>query len=184
MPPSPWVGNTSSASSSIRLYPFQHTAMLQHTVMKIEMKMLSPTVTHPAQGVMATSPTTAPIAAPMAEGLRPRRVSRVIHVTMAVAAAVLVLRNAEMAMPSAARELPPLNPNHPSHRSAAPRSTKGTLAGLDDSPAAVWRRPRNIAPARAATPEAACTTMPPAKSCTWSIPNSPSGCHVQCASGQ
>ena len=92
--------------------------------------MLSPTLTHPAQGVMATSPTTAATAAPCAEGRRPSTQSKNIHATMAVAAAVLVLRNAAMAIPSAASELPPLNPNHPNHSNAAPRSTNGILAAL------------------------------------------------------
>ena len=148
-----------------------------------EINTLWPTVTHPAQGVMATRPTTAPMAAPMAEGLRPRRASNATHVTIAVAAAVLVLRNADTATPSAASELPPLNPNQPSQSNAAPRSTNGTLAGLAASCEGV-RRPRNIAPARAAIPEAACTTMPPAKSWTCIVANSPSGCQVQWASGQ
>ena len=110
---------------------------------------------------MATRPTTAPIAAPIAEGLSPLMASKATHVTIAVAAAVLVFKNADTAIPSAASELPPLNPNHPSHNNAAPSNTNGTFAGFAESCDCV-RFPRNNAPARAAIPDAACTTMPPA----------------------
>ena len=65
---------------------------------------------------------------------------------------------------------------------AAPSSTNGTLAGFDSADDV--RLPRNSAPAKAATPDAACTTMPPAKSCTCIMANSPLGCQVQWASGQ
>ena len=43
--------------------------MLQHIVITKAMNTLCPTVTHPAHGVMATNPTTAPMAAPIADGL-------------------------------------------------------------------------------------------------------------------
>ena len=155
--------------------------MLQMSVVTNEMNMLCPTVTQPALGVIATSPTTAPMAAPIADGRRPSTQSRNTHVAMAVAAAVLVLRNAEIATPSAASDDPPLKPNQPSHNNAAPSSTNGIFAAL---PSSLLRFPRKMAPARAATPDAACTTIPPAKSCTCICAKIPSGCHVQCASGQ
>lgn len=132
---------------------------------------------------MATRPTTQPTAAPMADGLRPRKQSKNIQLIIAVADAVLVLRNALTAIPSAWSELPALNPNQPSHSMAAPSSTNGMLAGsllrVDG-----LRRPRNMAPARAATPDDACTTIPPAKSTTPHFRNNPSGCYVMWASGQ
>ena len=59
------------------------------------------------------------------------------------------------------------------------------LAGVCAS-LARWllRRPRTIAPASAAKPADMCTTVPPAKSITPHLKKSPSGCQVQCASGQ
>ena len=102
-------------------------------------KILCPTVTYPADGVMATKPTTQPTAAPIADGLRPRRQSKNIHVIMAVAEAVFVFKKAFTACPSAWSEEPALKPNHPNHNSAAPRSTNGILAG---SLFSVLRRPK------------------------------------------
>ena len=129
---------------------------------------------------MATNPTTAPIAAPMAEGLRPNKQSKNTHVIIAVAEAVLVFKKAFTAIELAANEDPALNPNQPSQSMAAPNRTNGTFAGFPDA----LRRPRNMAPAKAATPEEACTTIPPAKSNTPICRRNPSGCHVQCARGQ
>lgn len=163
IPPVPWVGKTSRASSMLD-FSLQCTATLHTRVVRTAMMKLWDVVTTSAQGVMATSPTTAPTAAPMPDGLRPRRQSKNIQHIMAVAPEVLVLRKALTAMPSAANPEPPLNPNHPSQRSAAPRMTKGMLAGRCCSVFALARRPRKRAPARAATPDDACTTMPPAKS--------------------
>ena len=151
--------------------------MLQIMVMTKEMKMLCPTVTYPAEGVIATKPTTHPTAAPMAEGLRPRRQSKKIQVIMAVAEAVLVLRNALIACPSACSEEPALKPNQPSHNMAAPKRTNGMLAGSLLRVSA-FLRPRKMAPASAATPLEACTTIPPAKSITPHFINKPSGCQV------
>ena len=82
-----------------------------------------------ADGVIATNPTTAPMAAPIADGLRPRRQSNTTQVIMAMADAVLVLRKARTAIESAANEEPALNPNQPNQSMAAPNKTKGTLAG-------------------------------------------------------
>ena len=68
--------------------------MLQIMAMTNEMKMVCPTLTYPADGVHATSPTTQPTAAPIADGLRQRRQSKNIHVIMAVAEAVVVFKKA------------------------------------------------------------------------------------------
>ena len=118
-------------------------------------------MTYPAEGVMATRPTTAPIAAPIADGLRPRRQSKNIHTSMAVAEAVFVFRKALIATPSAANEEPALNPNQPSQSMDAPNITYGIFAGVCVCSLLL---PRKMAPAKAATPEEACTTIPPAKS--------------------
>ena len=130
---------------------------------------------------MATRPTTAPIAAPIADGLRPRRQSKNIHTSMAVAEAVFVFRKALIATPSAANEEPALNPNQPSQSMDAPNITYGIFAGVCVCSLLL---PRKMAPAKAATPEEACTTIPPAKSITPIWRRNPSGCQVQCASGQ
>src|SRR5262245_49849842 len=95
----------------------------------VPMKMLAPTLTYPAAGVIATNPTTAPMQAPKAEGLRPRIASNRIHASMAAAEAVLVARKAEVASSEAASADPALKPNHPNHNIPVPRMTKGTLAG-------------------------------------------------------
>ena len=111
-------------------------------------------MTYPAEGVMATRPTTAPTAAPIADGLRPRRQSKKSQVIMAVAEAVLVFRKALTATPSAAREEPALKPNQPNQSMAAPKITKGIFAGTWGV-AAFLRCPKNKAPVKAATPEEA-----------------------------
>ena len=96
---------------------------------------------------MATNPTTAPIA----EGLRPLKQSNTTQVIIAVADAVFVFKKAFTAIELAAKEDPALNPNHPNQSIAAPNNTNGILAGCPDS----FLLPKNIAPAKAATPEEA-----------------------------
>src|SRR2546427_12695593 len=86
-------------------------------------------VTYPDAGVIATSPTTRPVAAPTAVAFPVRNQSRQAHVTMAIAAAVLVLVKASAASPLAARADPALKPNQPNHRSPAPSRTSGTVCG-------------------------------------------------------
>src|SRR6266852_1758949 len=85
--------------------------------------------TNPEAGVMATSPATAPEAAPSTVGL-PRVIHSVnIQPSAAAAAAVLVARNALAASPLASSALPALNPNQPNHSSAAPMTVMGRLCG-------------------------------------------------------
>src|SRR2546428_440244 len=79
-------------------------------------------VTYPAAGVIATRPTTRPVAAPTAVALPVRNQSRQAHVTIAIAAAVLVLVKASAASPLAARADPAVEPKQPNHRSPAPRN--------------------------------------------------------------
>src|SRR4051794_8582564 len=94
------------------------------------MMMLSRTVTKPAAGVIATSPTTAPMHAPRAEGLLPRSQSKNIQPSIAEAEAVLVVANAIVAEPLAPTAEPALKPNQPNQSIPVPRSTNGTLAGV------------------------------------------------------
>src|SRR5262245_39925330 len=85
--------------------------------------------TKPEAGVMATSPATAPDAAPSTVGL-PRVAHSVnIQPSAAAAAPVLVAVNAVAARPLASSALPALNPNQPNHRSAAPMTVIGRLCG-------------------------------------------------------
>src|ERR671923_899000 len=85
--------------------------------------------TKPEAGVMATSPATAPDAAPSTVGL-PRLAHSVnIQPSAAAAAPVLVAVNALAASPLASSALPALNPNQPNHSSAAPITVIGRLCG-------------------------------------------------------
>src|SRR5512146_3305964 len=92
------------------------------------MAMAERGVTKPAAGVMATSPTTAPVTMPSTLGLLSRQL-RNIQTTAASAAAVLVVTTALTASPLAARALPPLKPNQPIHNKPAPRTVRGILLG-------------------------------------------------------
>src|SRR5215475_3708649 len=86
-------------------------------------------VTKPAAGVTATSPATAPDAAPRTVGL-PRELHSVnIHASAAAAVAVLVVVKACAARPLAASALPALKPNQPNHRRLAPITVSGRLCG-------------------------------------------------------
>src|SRR5262245_16046193 len=85
--------------------------------------------TKPAAGVMATSPATAPVAAPSTVGF-PRSIHSVnIQPSAAAAAAVLVARKALAARALASRALPALNPNQPNQSRAAPMTLSGRLWG-------------------------------------------------------
>src|SRR5512134_4077298 len=86
-------------------------------------------VTKPAAGVTATSPATAPDAAPSTVGF-PRELHSVnIQPSAAAAAAVFVVVKACPASPLAPSALPALNPNHPNQRSPAPMTVRGRLCG-------------------------------------------------------
>src|SRR6266513_2891739 len=133
-------------------------------------------VTYPEAGVIATSPTTRPVAAPTAVALPLRIQSRQVHVTMAIAAAVLVAVKAWAARPLAARADPALKPNQPNHSNPAPSSTSGTLWGTIGTRLKSRRGPSMRAATSAETPELMCTTVPPAKSSApsfWSQPPAP-----------
>src|SRR5262245_63695038 len=85
--------------------------------------------TQPQAGVMATSPATAPDAAPSIVG-----VPRWIHsandqASAAAAVARIVFANTIAVNPFASRPEPTLKPNQPTHSSEAPIITSGRLCG-------------------------------------------------------
>ena len=79
---------------------------------------------------------------------------------------------------------PALNPNHPSHRIAAPVMTIGTLCGMNEREPNPLRAPMYSTAASAAAPALMWTTVPPAKSIAPSpaAPSHPSA-KTQCATG-
>src|SRR4029079_13296242 len=86
----------------------------------------------PAAGVIATRPTTMPVAAPTAVGLPARARSSRVQTSSVPIGARNVVVNASAAEGLAASALPALNPNQPNQRSPAPNSVKGTLCGSND----------------------------------------------------
>src|SRR2546427_13240688 len=108
--------------------------------------------TNPEAGVMATSPATAPEAAPSTVGL-PRIVHSVnIQPSAAAAAAVLVARNPLAARPLAPRALPALKPNQPNHSSPAPITVIRRVWGRHGRGPQPLRLPRTRAPTNADIP--------------------------------
>src|SRR5437667_10817618 len=139
--------------------------------------------TNPDPGVIATSPATAPEAAPSTVGL-PRALHSVnIHPSAAAAVAVLVTTKALVASAPALSALPALKPNQPNHRRAAPVTVRGRLCGGMGSRPYPRRRPMTSAAASAETPELMCTTVPPAKSSAPTRLSHPPVPQTQCASG-
>ncbi|MNE59809.1 hypothetical protein D3C80_1549270 [compost metagenome] len=86
--------------------------------------------TNPAAGVIATSPTTAPMHAPKAETFLPLILSKKTQVSMAEAEATVVVAKAIAAVPLAAKAEPALKPNQPNQSIPVPNKTKGILAGM------------------------------------------------------
>src|SRR5215468_9571745 len=86
-------------------------------------------VTNPEAGVIATSPATAPDAAPNIVGLPVLIHSAIIQPNAAREAAVCVAMNALDARPFAPSADPALNPNQPTHSIAEPITAKGKLCG-------------------------------------------------------
>src|SRR5690349_8067235 len=85
--------------------------------------------TKPAAGVMATSPATAPEIAPSALALPFFNHSAALQPNAAAAAPKCVATNALAANPLAARALPALNPNQPTHNRHAPMKLSTRLWG-------------------------------------------------------
>lgn len=76
---------------------FQWTTALLTMLAIVPIVMLAATLTYPAAGVIATSPTTAPTHAPTADAFLPRITSNAIHASAAAADAVFVVANASAA---------------------------------------------------------------------------------------
>ena len=108
--------------------------------------------TNPAAGVIPTSPAMAPDARPNSVGFLLYFHSTNSQARPLMAAAVFVTRNAEAAIPSAASALPALNPNHPNHKSPAPRAVNVTLDGIIASFPYPFLFPRNKASTSPETP--------------------------------
>src|SRR5499433_3733934 len=126
-------------------------------------------VTYPEAGVIATSPATAPDAAPSTVGL-PRLIHSVnIQPSAAAAAPVLVAVNALAARPLASSALPALNPNQPIHSKEAPITVIGRLCGCMGWCPKPRRLPIMIAQMRADTSDEMCTTVPSAKSSAFLV---------------
>ena len=78
--------------------------------------------TKPDPGVIATSPATAPDAAPRTVGLPRYAHSAIIHERAAAAVEIWVTTKAEVAREPDATALPPLKPNQPNQSRAAPKT--------------------------------------------------------------
>src|SRR4051794_29004641 len=86
--------------------------------------------TKPDAGVIATSPATAPEIAPSTLGLPPLIHSATTQPSVAAAAPKWVATKALVASPEAARALPALNPNQPTHSRLAPMKLRTRLCGF------------------------------------------------------
>src|SRR5687768_11811356 len=89
--------------------------------------------TLPAAGVIATSPATAPEAAPSIEGRPLNSHSANVHDSTAHAVARKVLMKASVAELPASSAEPALKPNQPTHSSEAPIIVIGRLCGVSAS---------------------------------------------------
>src|SRR5262245_10701670 len=129
IPPTAWTPNTSSESSAprIRLRPLTPQRHSPPAAKPITNAPGMPTL--PAAGVIATRPATAPEAAPSIDGLPLKSHSRNDQESTAQAVARKVLMKASAAEVLASRADPALNPNQPTHSSAAPVIVRGRLCG-------------------------------------------------------
>src|SRR5438067_1724480 len=141
--------------------------------------------TKPDAGVIATRPATAPVQMPMTVGLPRTAHSTNIQVSAATAVAICVTVIAMPATTLLATAEPALKPNQPTHNSEAPMKVSTMLC---PGPVSL-RLPRHSAAIRPAVPELTCTTVPPAKSSTFTqaselpLERKPSGLQTQCAIG-
>ena len=85
--------------------------------------------TQPEAGVMAANPAMAPVAKPRALGLPFLIHSMKIQVSAATLGEIWVTTTAIAAWPLAAKALPPLNPNQPTHSMAVPMRFMVILCG-------------------------------------------------------
>src|SRR6185312_10991298 len=191
-PPTRCTPTTSSESSYPNL-DFSPTASGQIEPAIKPTKIAPIGVTAPQAGVMATSPATAPEAAPTPVTCPSLIFSTPSQARVAAQVAVNVVTITIAADVPAASADPPLNAYQPAHSRPAPSSVSGTLCGLRNFP-----KPRDlpstIATASAAAPELMCTAVPPAKSMALSLlaiqppvasgVTTPSNANTQCATGK
>src|SRR6185295_6174527 len=129
--------------------------------------------TNPEAGVMATSPATAPDAAPTVEGLPVCPHDIRAQVTAAMPVAIWVATNALVAFVAAAAAEPALKPNHPVHSNAAPSTTREMLCGSIGTLPYPSLRPSISATTRPDQPDVMWMTVPPAKSSAPTQPPKP-----------
>ena len=140
--------------------------------------------TNPAQGVMATRPATAPDAPPRVVAWPLLSFSTASQLSMAAAAAVLVVMKAVAAVALAPRAEPALKPNQPNHRMPVPMSVHGRAWGGMASLGQPLRLPITRIRTSAAMPALMWTTVPPAKSRAPSLNSQPWGLNTQWATGR
>src|SRR6266700_5030627 len=120
--------------------------------------------TNPQAGVMTTSPATAPEQKPRTLGLPRRAYSAIAHTKEATAVAIVVVRKALAAIPSAATAEPALKPYQPTQSMPVPTMQRTMLCGGIGSLPNPRRLPRIKQRISADQPELIWTTVPPAKS--------------------
>src|SRR5882762_9602529 len=167
-PPTRWTPTTSSESSNPNRY-FRATARAHRAPAITPIAMPPSGLTNAQAGVIATSPATAPDAAPTVVGLPSRICSTSSQPNTPAQVATVVLVKARPAIPSAAPSEPALNPYQPNHSSEAPSSTNGTLCGFIGSLRQPTRLPSTRHTARPAAPALVWTAVPPAKSSALSL---------------
>src|SRR5574338_942130 len=133
MPPTACTPNTSSASStsSQRFSPLTPHRQTSPATKPMTSAPTGPT--KPQAGVTATSPATAPDAAPSIDGRSLNHHSPKVHDSVAAAVAISVFAKASAAPPFASRFEPALKPNQPTHNSDAPIIVETSECGAIDS---------------------------------------------------
>src|SRR6478735_9309335 len=142
---------------------------------------------------MATSPATAPDAAPTPVTWPSLNFSTLSQASVAAQVATNVVTMTMAAELPAASAEPPLKAYQPAHSRPAPSSVSGTLCGLRSLPQPA-DLPSTVATASAAAPALMCTAVPPAKSMACSLlaiqpptafsVTTPSKAKTQCATGK
>src|ERR1041385_6161283 len=130
MPSTACTPNTSSESSALMIFFRPVTPHRQITPTASPSTNAPGMPTLPAAGGIATSPATAPDAAPSIDGLPLMSHSAITHDSTAHAVARYVFMNASAAEPFASSTEPALKPNQPNHSSDAPIIVIVRLCGL------------------------------------------------------
>src|SRR5664280_2106654 len=133
MPPTPCTPKTSSESSAPSSFfsPLTPHRQAKPAAKPTTSAPIRPTL--PQAGVIATSPATAPDAAPSIEALPFISASPMHHANTAAAVAENVLMKASTALLPASSAEPALKPNQPTHSSAAPTIVSVNECGVNAS---------------------------------------------------